>query len=240
MKYLIFFVFLAFFHVNLFAQKMQYAAHLSTFWDKGLSNFLENNNTYAYTNTVFQTEFGIEAMYKLNKSFGLGLGYDFSYRFMEVNLFTGNPVSSFSGTKIYTHDVPLFFEYRKNLKSGTNRAIVARIGGGIEFFEPEYIEFGRTADETIFTTTFRYGLYYTMYTPKDPIPFLQAYVGILEGFGPKANFGLGIGYKYLLSSFEFELYNYFKNFNSPPAIIGYTRINRNLSDISLRLTYLIR
>lgn len=214
--------------------------HLGTFWDKGLSNFLENNNTYAYTNTGFQTEFGFEAMYKLNKSFGLGLGYDFTYRYLEVNLFTGNPVSSFTGTKIFTHDIPLFFEYRKNFKSGTNRALVARLGGGVEFFESEYFEFGRTSDETIFTTTFRYGLYYTMYTPKDPIPFLQAYIGILEGFGPKANFGIGVGYKYLLSNFEFELYNYFKNFNSPPAIIGYTRISRKLSDISLRLTYIIR
>lgn len=198
-----------------FGQKVQLGFHGGTFWEWGLPVFQNIEGTFVSTNTFYKTNIGIEAKYKLKNNWSLVGGYDFSYRYLQVSLLAANPDPLFTGGKTFAHEIPLLLEYSFVNKKLPNKSLICRLGGGISFFESQYTEFGTVDYDTVFTSVYKYALFYTLYPPKDPIPFLQAYVGIGEYFPHFGNIKLGLAFKYYLADFEHEIYYYFNNSVSP-------------------------
>lgn len=220
----------------IYAQKYQIGIHGGTFWDKGLNVFLFQKNTFAYTHTSYHGIGGVTASMNISKQFSIISGYDFSYRYLEVNLFANNPVNSFTGSKLYTHSIPVMLEYKFERTSFGGKSIIFRAGGGLEIFTPEYKLFGMYNSETVFSVTYKYGLFFTMIPPKNPIPFLQGYIGFGDHLGKNGNISIGAGYKLLLSKFKYEMYYYFQNSNSPEVEQTFP-ITTTVSELSIDFAY---
>jgi hypothetical protein len=222
--------------IQVYAQKFHAEIQAGTLWDKGYNNFMFQKNTYAYTRTYNHLDFGLLVSANLFKRVSLVSGYTFNRRYLEVNLFSNNPVNSFSGTKIYTNSIPLLLEYKYEPKIFPGKYMIIRGGGGIEFNTFEHQTFGFFNNEYVLSVTYRYGLLYTIYPPKNPVPFLQGYLGFGDHIGKNGNIGIGMGYKYLLSKYNYEMYYYFNNYISQPVVETFT-ISKKISELSINVSY---
>jgi hypothetical protein len=94
------------------------------------------------------------------------------------------------------------------------------------------------AEETVLTVKFKYGLFYTVYPPENPIPFLQASLGFGDQLGKYGNISMSLGYKYLLSYYTYEIYYYFDNTAdvNPPLEETFS-LAQNISEIHLQIAY---
>jgi len=236
MKKPLFFLVFILIILNSFAQKFNAGIYAGTFWDNGINTFLVQKNTYVYSLSSYHFNAGFDVSMKVSKNLSLLTGYDFSYRYLEVNLFSNNPVNSFSGTDIYTNSIPLLLEYRYENPSWSGKSVFVRAGGGLEAYSPEYSVFGTYATENISTLSFKYGLFYTIDTPKNPLPFIQGSIGFGDKLGKNGNISLGLSYKLLLSDFSYNLYYYFSDYTNPPVESTFT-LKQKLSDISIDAAY---
>lgn len=221
----------------LYAQKGKIEFSVGTFNDKGFPSFLVENGRFTYATTFYKTKIGLDYQYPLNEHFGVLLGYNFNYSYLQVNLLSRNPTPYYSGTKIYLHSIPLQFEFQKNLKKRIINSICLRLGAGVDIFKAFETEFGSYQDRTIESISFKDGLFYTLKPPKNPIPFIQAGVGLVEKINDKNSLRFNLGLKQQLSDFSHELYYYEKNDVQDPVIVTQT-ISRKVTYFTFDLVYI--
>jgi hypothetical protein len=196
------------------------------------------SGSFVYTTSYDQFSAGILVKRNLYKRFGFATGYNFSRNYMEINLFSKNPVNSFWATNIYSHSIPLYVDYKYESVKLPGKYLIVRGGGGIDFINFEYMTFGMYNYETLFSAVFKYGLFYTIYQPVYPVPFAQVFVCFGDKIGKHGNIQVGVGYKYILSTYTGEMYYYFKNLNSTNDATEETfTLDKSVSEINFQITY---
>ena len=196
--------------VQTFAQsELTFGVSAATIIDFDFQKIYEYKKTYTTINSYYPTKLGVDVMYRFAPNFSFITGYNFLYRYMEVNLYTIIVDNYFYGYKMFTSEIPLLFRY-DGILNNDNFSLYCEFGGSLDFMYAQEAVFGGYKERPDFIGTATWGYFYTMNLPLGVTPAIQGGIGFNNKIGKnKGVLDVGITYHYQAPkniSNEFDYY----------------------------------
>lgn len=194
-----------------FAQPdLKFGISASSVIDFDFQQTYEYQEAYTSINSYYPFKVGLDLTFRLAEDFSICTGYNFLYRYMEVNMYTNTVGNYFYGYKMYTSEIPLLFKYDGILKND-NFSLYCEFGGTLDFMYAQQSVFGGYREILDYIVVAKWGYFYTMNLPQSITPAIQGGVGFQNKIGNnKGILQVGVSYHYQIPkniSNEFDYYH---------------------------------
>ena len=218
--------------LNSFAQtKLKIGLSASSIIDYDFSNVYFFKSSFTSINSYFPFKSGVNLKLELSPHVSIISGYQLTYRFMEINMYTTTVGNLFYGSKMYVSEIPLLFRYELGFKE-SHLGLFCELGPTFDFMYATENVFGRYREILDFIVITTWGYFYTLNFPTTFIPAFQAKIGYTNKIGNnKGVLDVGISYHYQLSKkIANELIYYYDD--------GVGNITKDNSEFFTRSSYL--
>ncbi|HPD64067.1 MAG TPA: hypothetical protein P5050_01145 [Bacteroidia bacterium] len=129
----------------------------------------DSNESCVSLRPFYSFQAGLCFNYYPHEKFFITTGFNYVYRYIDINLFPYNVPFIYTGTKLQTFQIPLkagyiLFRSKNNLSAGLSTGI------NISFYKAENQEFGKWQNTIVMTKLIRDGFFYTLKLPKSLSP----------------------------------------------------------------------
>ena len=196
MKKFFLFIFLISATLSFAQPNIKFRLSASSIVDFSFLKVYEFKTSYTSVHSYYPFKTGLNVMFKLPPHLSLSTGYNFLYRFMEINMYTTTVGDLCYGYRMYTSEIPLLLRYDWNSRN-EHVGFFTELGTSFDFMYAEKNVFGRYRQIQDFIVVATWGYFYTMNLPKGFTTALQGGFGFVNNLGEgKGIIEFGANYHY--------------------------------------------